>query len=106
MDNHLLPINISAQCHRIQIIRSSIEATVKNLNAVGTQASQDFAAGWLTAACVATRNQVHRNLTQHLGQLANQQAHLCYPFESHQLVFDNIAITEDPTPASMPSFAV
>ena len=88
---------ISAQCHRVQIIQSGIEATVKNLNSAETQASQDFAAGRLTTARVATRHQVHRNLTQYVSQLATQHAHLSHSFESHQLVFDNISIAEDPT---------
>lgn len=97
MDNHPLPFNVNANRSRAQIIRSGISATVKNLSANEEYGSTEFAAGRLTAARVTAQNQAHRNLVQHLSQLANRHAHLCHIFDSSQLVFDNIDVTEDPT---------
>ena len=97
MDNHPLPFNVNINRSRAQIIRSGISATVKNLTANEDYSRVEFAAGRLTAARVTAQDQAHRNLVQHLSQLANRHAHLYHIFDSSQLVFDNIDATEDPT---------
>ena len=97
MDNHPLPFNINPQRNSAATLRSGIVATINNLRSAERRATLDFANGTLTAVRVVNQHQTHRNLVQHLTQLANRHAHLCHTFESAQLVFHNIAITEDPT---------
>ena len=96
-NNTPLPFNINANRYCIATIRSGIASTISNLQVTEAHSQQEFAAGCLTAARSATQHQNHRNQVQLLSQLANQHAHLCHDFESSQLVFTNIAITEDPT---------
>ena len=97
MDNHPLPFNINPQRNSATTLHSGIVATINNLRSAEKRATLDFANGTLTAVRVVNQHQTHRNLVQHLSQLANRHAHLCHNFESAQLVFHNITVTEDPT---------
>ena len=94
MNNHTqsepLPFLLSELREEAMLVQSGIVATVANLEAAETLCRDEHRAGRQTPARLEAREQVHRNLVQHLAQQAHKHAHLCYNFANVDLAFSNL----------------
>ena len=91
-----LPFLVSELRDEAFLVRSGIAATIANLRAAENLCKTEHRAGRQTRARLEARQQVHRNLVQHLAQQAHKHAHLCYNFANIDLAFGNLQFYIDP----------
>ena len=82
---------------KASVHRASIINAVGNLKTIEANSTKAFRAGQQNATQAKNITQLHRAQVQRLAALANEHAQFCYPFEHHELLFQNIGWHADPT---------
>lgn len=94
--NNRLPVLADEGYWKIRYARAGLEAAIKNLTSLEAKAKASYEAGTHTRERQLVNEQLHKNLCQHIAQVAHSHARQCYPFEHVDLVFGNVDWCEIP----------